>query len=245
MARERFPLTSDQLEVLVAFSERKGLADLAESLAKDPSVVSRHLQRIAEVAPVLEKVNGRWALTLSGAAVVAKTRDFLAAIDDDVRTVGKTRDPWFATNAALVVINAQKGLGAANQGERSNADAEANIARLLAKWRSEVRPVIHVRHVSANPKSPFAPGSKGAEFIEGLGPAANEEIFDKTKASAFAETTLAAALEKRGIETLVLVGFTASDCIDATARSSSALGFTTAVVGDATAIWAPPSDSTK
>lgn len=36
---------------------------------------------------------------------------------------------------------------------------------------------------------------------------------------------------------IILVGFTANECIDSTARDASALGFETYVVGDATAMF--------
>ncbi len=60
MSRLKFSLNSDQLELLLAFENAKGLGHLAELMARDPSVVSRNLQRIAEDYPVLIKVKGHW-----------------------------------------------------------------------------------------------------------------------------------------------------------------------------------------
>ncbi|MBK7962468.1 MAG: hypothetical protein IPK04_15535 [Bdellovibrionales bacterium] len=54
--RLKLPLNSDQLELLLAFENTKGLGHLAEVMARDQSVVSRNLQRIAEDYPVLKKV---------------------------------------------------------------------------------------------------------------------------------------------------------------------------------------------
>ena len=56
MSKPIFKLSSEQLTLLTAFEETKGLAKLAESLMRDPSVISRALQRIAEDFPVLVKV---------------------------------------------------------------------------------------------------------------------------------------------------------------------------------------------
>jgi predicted transcriptional regulator len=61
--RLKFNLNSDQLELLLAFENAKGLGHLAELMARDPSVISRNLQRVAEDYPVLKKVKGRWEIT--------------------------------------------------------------------------------------------------------------------------------------------------------------------------------------
>ncbi len=57
------------------------------------------------------------------------------------------------------------------------------------------------------------------------------------KASAFSETNLESVLNKETLSNIVLVGFTANECIDATARDSAARGFETFVVSDATATF--------
>ena len=56
--RIRFPLSSEQCELLAAFEDAGSLAELAKLMAKDVSVVSRNLQSLSE-SGVLEKVNGR------------------------------------------------------------------------------------------------------------------------------------------------------------------------------------------
>jgi len=60
-------------------------------------------------------------------------------------------------------------------------------------------------------------------------------VIEKLKSSAFAETALLKELNRRSVESVVLTGFTANECIDATARQSAEFGFQTIVVGDATA----------
>ena len=240
MSRMQFPIPTDLLELLLAFEESEGLGRLAEKMARDPSVVSRNLQRLAELAPVLEKVRGRWELTPLGHEINAITRDYLAGFGACLREAGSTRGEqrlYLSNQTALLVINAQQGLSSPELGRRNNEDAEANIERLLAHWRTGGRTIVHVKHVSANPDSLFHRGSRGADFMPGLAPAGGETTIEKSKSSAFADTKLAASLQNLDIDTLVLAGFTANECIDATARQASDMGFTVFVAGDATAMF--------
>src|SRR5438067_1225973 len=64
-----FLLDSSQCELLLAFEESKSLSELATRLARDISVISRQLQRLAETAPVIEKSQGRWRTTELGRQV--------------------------------------------------------------------------------------------------------------------------------------------------------------------------------
>lgn len=69
--------------------------------------------------------------------------------------------------AALVTIDVQNAIDAAyhaSHGPRNIVDAEMNIAKLLATWRKERRPLIHVRHDSTFPGSAYWPG--GQRFQE-------------------------------------------------------------------------------
>ena len=74
--RLQFPLTTDQLELLHAFAQAQGLMELSEMLHKDQSVVSRNLQKLAESAPVIEKVNRRWQITEMGREINHETIAF-------------------------------------------------------------------------------------------------------------------------------------------------------------------------
>jgi nicotinamidase-related amidase len=239
MSRPRFSLTSDQLELLLAFEESEGLGRLAETIGRDPSVVSRSLQRIAEEHPVLLKVRGRWELTPLGSQINNLTRSTLATYQQLLpkNTTKQKTKINISPKSVLVIINAQIGLLDSTQEGRNNSDAERNIAKLLTFWRKKNGPVIHVKHVSENPQSMFFRTASGCDFLPSLNPIDNEDIIEKTKSSAFAETILEARLREIEADNIMLVGFTANECIDAAAKDAASLGFTPIVIGDATAMF--------
>lgn len=238
--RLKFALSSDQLELLLAFENAKGLGHLSELMAKDQSVVSRNLQRIAEDFPVLIKIKGRWEITPLGIQINQQTRSFLEGQEKLISTATERKKPKsliFDDSSTLIIINAQNGLFDATQENRNNSEAEENISRLLDVWRSKNRKVIHVKHVSDNPKSIFFRHSAGCNFLKIVEPSAGEIVIEKTKSSAFAGTDLLKILSEESCTNVVLVGFTANECIDATAKDATALGFDTFVASDATATF--------
>lgn len=58
--------TFEESSLLSELELNPTLQELSHKLRKDPSVISRDLKRISEKAPVIEKINGRWALTKMG-----------------------------------------------------------------------------------------------------------------------------------------------------------------------------------
>lgn len=138
----------------------------------------------------------------------------------------------------LVVIDMQKGMSGPGAGERNNPQAEANIAKLLAGWRATGATVVHVRHISRTPGSPFWPGQIGAEFQEELKPLRGEHVVEKNVPDAFIHTGLERWLRVRDIAELAIVGVSTNNSVEATARTAGNLGFQTKVVSDATFAFA-------
>ncbi len=136
---------------------------------------------------------------------------------------------------ALIIIDVQDGLDDPRLGKRNNPDAERNIARLLAAWRTRGDPIYHVQHMSTNPNSPLRPDQPGNAIKRIVAPQGDEPVIQKAVNNAFIGTDLAYRLRAENIQSVVIVGLTTGHCVSATARMAGDLGFTTFVVDDATA----------
>ena len=141
------------------------------------------------------------------------------------------------SQAALLVVDVQKGFDDPFWGDRNNPQAEANIARIIGAWRETGRPVIHVLHDSASPTSPLRPGTNGNQPKPEAEPLAGESVYRKTVNSAFIGTSLEDDLRREGVEAVVVVGLTTNHCVSTTVRMAGNLGFETYLVTDATATF--------
>jgi len=143
----------------------------------------------------------------------------------------------FPKNAALIIIDVQKGFDDPTWGRRNNPEAESNIARLLEAWRKTGRPLYHIQHRSRRAGSLLGPDSPGFEIKDAAKPHAGEPVIQKSVNSAFIGTYLEARLRRNDLKTVVLVGLTTDHCVSTTARMAGNLGFDTYVVADATATF--------
>lgn len=140
----------------------------------------------------------------------------------------------FDHRTALLPIDVQAAFDLAPS---SNPDMEANGLRLLAAWRAAGFPLVHVRHDSIKPGSPFAPGLPGNALRPGYTPRGDEPLVTKTVNAAFIGTDLDLRLRRLGVTQLVLFGLTTDMCVSTTARVAANLGYRVVVVGDATACY--------
>lgn len=133
---------------------------------------------------------------------------------------------------ALLIIDMQQGIQRVST-PRNNPGAEVCIAQLLEYWRSAGWPVVHIRHISRQADSVFAPGQRGALFQPALAPWPTEQVFKKNVTDAFTHSGLERWLHARTIRRVVIAGVASENSVEATARSASNLGFITQVVADA------------
>lgn len=140
-------------------------------------------------------------------------------------------------NTALLVIDMQVGFDDPAWGARNNPMAEANVATLIAAWRTAGAPVVHVHHDSPGPGGRMRPGTPGNAPKPQAQPLPDEPVYRKRVNSAFIGTKLEGDLRDAGVEALFIVGLTTNHCISTTARMAGNLGFETFVLADATAAF--------
>jgi nicotinamidase-related amidase len=136
--------------------------------------------------------------------------------------------PLFASEptTALLIIDIQDFYFPGGKVPLVEPEAAAeNARRVLAAFRAEGSPVVHVRH-------DFDPG--GAIHAS-VAPIEGEKVFTKTEVSCFNGTQTLAYLKKIGVERLVIVGMQTHMCLEAATRAAHDLGFECVVIGDACA----------
>ena len=139
-------------------------------------------------------------------------------------------------DAVLIVIDMQEAVDDPGFGARNNLGAEANIAALIAAWRAEALPLVHIRHDSLELGSPYAPDAPGHRFKPCATPLDGETVIGKNASSAFVSTGLEGLLDELGATTLVICGALTPNSVEATVRHAGNLGYQVFVVGDA--CWA-------
>jgi len=139
-------------------------------------------------------------------------------------------------DATLILIDLQKAIDDPSWGPRNNPEAERRVTALLAAWRAADMPIVHVRHDSIDPASPYRPDAPSHAFKPEAEPSAGETIVSKHTGSAFVDGALEAALDAIGATHLVLCGVLTNNSLESTARHAGDLGYRVFVVEDA--CWA-------
>src|SRR5580658_4039598 len=93
-------------------------------------------------------------------------------------------------STALIVVDVQQAFLDPRLGERNNPQAESNIARLLAAWRTSGRSIRHIVHDSTEPNSLLRPDCPGNAIQAIALPKASEPVYRKHVNSAFIGTNL-------------------------------------------------------
>jgi len=138
---------------------------------------------------------------------------------------------------ALLIIDVQKAIDHPKWGLRNNPSMEENIARLLEVWRQNKLSIIHVKHNSIEPDSPYRPDQEGNEFKAQVVPRNGETVISKCVTSAFVGTSLEAELNQRGIKDVFVTGVITNNSVDATVRVGSNLGLNMHTVADGTSTF--------
>jgi nicotinamidase-related amidase len=114
--------------------------------------------------------------------------------------------------------------------------AAAQARELLAACRQARLPPFHVQHIALGPGATFfRPDTPGVEINESVRPLPGEALIQKHYPNAFRETDLKEALQRAGVEELVIGGAMSHMCVDATTRAAFDYGFSCTVIHDACA----------
>lgn len=139
-----------------------------------------------------------------------------------------------AKNPVLLPIDMQKGFEQGSSWPASwNSRCDENGLALLAHWRANHWPIVHVRHDSTEEGSSLAPGQSGNDFKNGFGPEANELLISKSVNSAFIGTDLELQLKSLQATELIFFGITTDQCVSTSVRMGSNLGWSCVLVEDA------------
>ena len=232
----KFPINSDQLTLLYHLEHSSSLEQLASALCKEKSVVSKNLKALHMSFPsLIKKENRRWVVTKQGLVVNKTTSEYISSLDKLIpRSFDKSNEKLYnSMNAVFMIVNPQKAFEDLESGPISNPKAVENIRQILNRWRELGRKVIFVKHVSKSSESPLAPGLPTSDFIEALEPLPKEIVLEKSVLSAFHDIKIDDDLNPEEWDCLILAGFTAAECMNATAKDAHELDIPTYVVADA------------
>ncbi|HEY5204254.1 MAG TPA: isochorismatase family protein [Roseiarcus sp.] len=126
-------------------------------------------------------------------------------------------------DTVLLIIDAQEAVGDQRRSADHASEIETNIAALVAAWRAEGLPIVHVG------RPPIA------TFVHAfvVPPLDGEIVIVRNATSAFIGADLEARLDELGATTLVLCGALGTHALEASARHASDLGYQMFVVADA------------
>ena len=138
---------------------------------------------------------------------------------------------------ALLLVDIQNDYFPGGAMEVVGATAAATqAAAMLAAFRAQSRPVVHVQHIATRPGATFfLRDTPGAAIHPAVAPLPGEPVFQKHFPNSFRETPLLEHLRTAGISRLAIAGMMTHMCIDSTTRAAAELGFSCVLCHDACA----------
>jgi nicotinamidase-related amidase len=141
--------------------------------------------------------------------------------------------------SALMIVDVQQGMFAVRQPLHRGEEIVRRIAGLLARARTERRPVVHVQH-DGGPGHILAKGSAGWPHHPLVAPQPGEIVVEKRHSGSFHDTDLHRRLADAGIDRLVIAGVQTEMCVDSACRGAVALGYRVVLVADGHTTWDTP-----
>jgi len=153
---------------------------------------------------------------------------------------GMDLTPARLSEAAVVIIDAQRVYASGPLALPGVQPAAEQIAALLDKARAAAAPIVHVRHVGPD-GSPFGKDGEGFKYLPEAEAELGEAAVEKSLPNAFAGTALDELLKATGRKKVIIAGYMSHMCVSATARSALDHGYAATVVAGAAATRPLPS----
>ncbi len=134
----------------------------------------------------------------------------------------------------LIILDVQDAIDRPVWNGKNNPGYLAVIQRLLAYWRGNSWPVLHIKHDEPTPTSSYHTHGPWNGIKEEVAPIAGEIIIVKQQNCAFIGTELDTLLRGMQADRLVLTGVVIHNSMDATVRAGKALGYDIILPSDAT-----------
>jgi nicotinamidase-related amidase len=141
--------------------------------------------------------------------------------------------PALTPRTVLLPIDMQVGFFDPEAPRLGQSGFEANGLALLATWRRNGWPILHIRHDSVEPGSRFQPDHPGNALRPGFEPLAGEPLVTKSVNSAFLNTDLDIRLKRLGADGVIAFGISTDMCVSTTVRTGSNMGWRMIVAADA------------
>jgi nicotinamidase-related amidase len=132
---------------------------------------------------------------------------------------------------ALLVIDAQVNMFAANNAVYASQKILTTLATILARARNAGILVVYVQN-NGGAGDPDQPGTSGWHIHPDLAPREGDIIIQKWTPDAFYRTSLQEELATHGINQVILIGMQTEYCIDTTCRHAFALDYQVTLVKD-------------
>lgn len=143
------------------------------------------------------------------------------------------QDGLLSSRTVLLPVDVQEGFFQPDAPRLGAWDFEPKGLALLAAWRRNGWPVIHVRHDSVEPNSRLRPDRAGNLFRPGFAPQEGEPLITKSVNSSFLGTDLDLRLKRLGADGVVVFGISTDICVSTTVRTGNNLGWRMLVAADA------------
>jgi nicotinamidase-related amidase len=134
----------------------------------------------------------------------------------------------------LIILDVQDAIDQPVWNGKNNPEYLSVILRLLAHWRKNGWPVLHIKHDEPTPTSSYHTHGPWNGIKAEVAPLAGEPVIIKHQNCAFIGTELDQLLRDIGAKEFVLTGVVIHNSMDATVRAGKALGYRIILPSDAT-----------